>query len=177
MFRAVCASDHHTLEVVRQLGSGAIFNIQFTADLLGNLPVNFFVERLRFDRIIAMSLWPHFFAHPQGPTLVSNLAGHVGSGVTGHRQPRQCRGAQGPKVTRNMYRLCTGISQNHRYTDTFCYAVDCRLELALEVQRWARARSECLPGCPKIIVTPLLVGRTTAVVASFCPSVSLVCTL
>jgi len=33
-----------------------------------------------------------------------------------------------------------------RYTDTFCNAVDCRFELALEVQRWTRARSECLPG-------------------------------
>ena len=26
-----------------------------------------------------------------------------------------------------------------RYTDTFCNAVDCRFELALEVQRWAWA--------------------------------------
>jgi len=33
-----------------------------------------------------------------------------------------------------------------RYTDTFCNAVDCRSELALEVQRWTRARSECWPG-------------------------------
>jgi len=33
-----------------------------------------------------------------------------------------------------------------RYTDTFCNAVDCRFELALEVQRWTKARSECLPG-------------------------------
>jgi len=33
-----------------------------------------------------------------------------------------------------------------RYTDTFCNAVDCRFELVLEVQRWTRARSECLPG-------------------------------
>jgi len=33
-----------------------------------------------------------------------------------------------------------------RYTDTFCNAVNCRFELALEVQRWTRARSECLPG-------------------------------
>jgi len=29
------------------------------------------------------------------------------------------------------------------YTDTFCNAVDCRFELALEVQTWTRARSEC----------------------------------
>jgi len=33
-----------------------------------------------------------------------------------------------------------------RYTDTFSNAVECRFELALEVQRWTRARSECLPG-------------------------------
>ena len=32
------------------------------------------------------------------------------------------------------------------YTDTFRNAVDCRFERALEVQRWTRARSECLPG-------------------------------
>jgi len=44
-----------------------------------------------------------------------------------------------------------------RYTDTFCNAVDCGFELALEVQIWTRARSECLPGGrgAKIIVTPL----------------------
>jgi len=30
-----------------------------------------------------------------------------------------------------------------------------RFELALEVQRWTRAHSECLPGDPKIIVMPL----------------------
>jgi len=42
-----------------------------------------------------------------------------------------------------------------RYTDTFYNAV----ELALEVQRWTGARSECLPGGgPKIIVTPLSVA-------------------
>ena len=33
-----------------------------------------------------------------------------------------------------------------RYSYTFCNAIDCRFELALEVQRWTRARSECLPG-------------------------------
>jgi len=47
-----------------------------------------------------------------------------------------------------------------RYTDTFSNAVECRFELALEVQRWTRAGSECLPG-GGIIVTPLVrsVGR------------------
>ena len=57
-----------------------------------------------------------------------------------------------------------------RYTDTFCNAVDCRFELALEVQRWTRARSECLPGGPKIIVTPLIVTECTVVLMS-CRSV------
>jgi len=33
-----------------------------------------------------------------------------------------------------------------------------RFELALEVQRWTRARSECLPRGPKIIVMPLPAG-------------------
>ena len=36
------------------------------------------------------------------------------------------------------------------HTDTFCNAVDCRFELALEVQRWTRGRSECLPGAQKL---------------------------
>ena len=53
-----------------------------------------------------------------------------------------------------------------RYTDTFCNAVDCPFELALEVQRWTRARSECLPGVPKIIVTPL--GPTSRCKHSTC---------
>jgi len=53
---------------------------------------------------------------------------------------------------KTVIRLCTGKSHlvwRTRYTDTFCSAVDCRFELALEVQRWTRARSECLPGGPK----------------------------
>jgi len=41
---------------------GGIFNIHLTTHLSRNLPVNFF-NRLRFDRIIVMSLWPHFLAH------------------------------------------------------------------------------------------------------------------
>ena len=38
-----------------------IFNIHLTADL----------RRLRFDRIMVMSLWPHFLAHPVCPTAHS----------------------------------------------------------------------------------------------------------
>jgi len=123
----------------------------------------------------------------------------VGSGVTSHRQPRQCRGAQGPKTVKGsksdpnyvsrllldcvpvfhkiiisaylLYRsgpvdkcMCqcgdnvkvSLLVWRTRYTDTFCNAVDCRFELASEVRRWTRARSECLPGeGVKIIVTPL----------------------
>jgi len=40
---------------------GGILNNDFTADLPRNLPVKKSENRLRFDRIMAMSLWPHFF--------------------------------------------------------------------------------------------------------------------
>jgi len=43
---------------------GGMFNIHLTANLLRNLPMKNFVNRLRFDRIMVMSLWPHFLAHP-----------------------------------------------------------------------------------------------------------------
>ena len=39
-------------------------NVHLTANLLGNLPVNKVVNQLRFDIIMAMSLWPRFW-----PTL------------------------------------------------------------------------------------------------------------
>jgi len=67
------------------------------------------------------------------------------SRVTSHRQPRQCRGGQGPKTVKGaqsdpnyvslstiktVIRLCSGISQNHN---------PC-----------ARARSESLPGAQKL---------------------------
>ena len=38
---------------------------------------------------------------------------------------------------------------SRRYTDTFCKAVECLFEVALEVQRWTRARSECFRGVGK----------------------------
>ena len=50
------------------------------------------------------------------------------------------------------------------YTDTFCNAVDYRFKLALEVQRWTTARSECLPGAGKNYSTSrtsLLQGHLT----------------
>ena len=46
------------------------FNIYLTADLPSNLPVIFFLNRLRFDRIVVMSLWPRFF----GPPCIFSLA-------------------------------------------------------------------------------------------------------
>ena len=40
-----------------------IFNIHLIANVLRNVTVNFF-NRLRFDRIMVMSLWPRFFGPP-----------------------------------------------------------------------------------------------------------------
>jgi len=39
---------------------GGIFNMHLTANLPRNLPVKKLVNRLRFDRIMVMSLWPRF---------------------------------------------------------------------------------------------------------------------
>ena len=43
---------------------GGIFNAHLTANLPKNLPVKTVLNRLRFDRIMAMSLWPRFFGSP-----------------------------------------------------------------------------------------------------------------
>jgi len=43
---------------------GEIFNIRLSANLPGNLPVKKFINRLRIDRIMVMSLWSRFLAHP-----------------------------------------------------------------------------------------------------------------
>jgi len=42
----------------------ATFNIHLTANLPRNLPVKRILHRLRFDRIMVVSLCPRFFAHP-----------------------------------------------------------------------------------------------------------------
>jgi len=47
---------------------GEIFNIRLTANLLWNLSVKNFLNRLRFDRIMATSLWPRFW-----PTLYTTM--------------------------------------------------------------------------------------------------------
>jgi len=43
---------------------GWIFDIHLSADLQRNLPVKNFLNRLRIDRIMVMSLWPRLLAHP-----------------------------------------------------------------------------------------------------------------
>jgi len=43
---------------------GGIFNIRLTANLPRNLQVKNFVNLLRLDRIIVMSLWLRFFGPP-----------------------------------------------------------------------------------------------------------------
>jgi len=45
-------------------GSGGMFNIHLTANLRRNLPVKKIVNQLRFDRIMAVSLWSRFFGPP-----------------------------------------------------------------------------------------------------------------
>jgi len=41
-----------------------MFNIHLTTNLLRNFPVNKIANRLRFDGIMVMSLWPRFLANP-----------------------------------------------------------------------------------------------------------------
>ena len=43
---------------------GGIFDIHLTANLPGNLPAKNFLNRLKIDRIMVISLWPRFW-----PTL------------------------------------------------------------------------------------------------------------
>jgi len=48
---------------------GGLFNTHLTANLPGNLPVKKFLNRLRIDRIMVMSLWSRFLARSVGVTL------------------------------------------------------------------------------------------------------------
>ena len=74
--------------------------------------------------------------------------------------PGAQNGKGGPKwpelCIKTVIALCAGISQNHNPRLLTLPFRTGRFELALEVQRWTAARSEYLPGGPKIIVTPLL---------------------
>ena len=40
-----------------------VFNMHLTGNLPRNLPVKKFCKWLTFDRIVVLSLWPHFLAH------------------------------------------------------------------------------------------------------------------
>ena len=61
-----CFADINVLQgsVATYARCVGIFNTHLTANLSRNLPVKNFVNRLRFDRIMAMSLWPRFLADP-----------------------------------------------------------------------------------------------------------------
>jgi len=53
--------NYKTVYVATYLNRGGVFNNDFTANLPRNLPVKRFENRLKFDRIMATSFWPHFF--------------------------------------------------------------------------------------------------------------------
>jgi len=62
----VCFADINVSQgsVATYARCGGMVDINLTANLLRNLPVKKkFVNRLRFDRIMVMSLWPRFLAH------------------------------------------------------------------------------------------------------------------
>ena len=71
--------------------SCGIFNNHFTANLPSNLPVKKYCKFLRFDRIMTMSLWPHFLAHPvvkqRFYSRDNRLTGNRRASVTAHRWP------------------------------------------------------------------------------------------
>jgi len=46
-----------------------ILDIRLTANLSRNLPVKKILNRLRIDRIMVMSLWSRFLAHPSGVVI------------------------------------------------------------------------------------------------------------
>jgi len=59
-----CFADINVSHVETYARCGGIVNIHLTRNLQGNLTVKKNFNRFRFDRIFAMSLWPHFLAHP-----------------------------------------------------------------------------------------------------------------
>ena len=111
------------------------------------------------------------------------------SGVTSHRQARQCRGAQGPKTVKGaqsapelciktVTRMCTGISQNHYpclLTSPF------RTGRYLLFRRWTRTRSERLPGgknynyATDVRLSLKTIGSRWLVCSTFCMRFLLVC--
>ena len=51
-------------------GAVGCFYMHLTANLPRNLPVNFFLNRLRFDRIMVMSLWNYICFPVFGPPCI-----------------------------------------------------------------------------------------------------------
>jgi len=65
-----CSADTNVSQgsVATQARCGGIFNIRLTTNLPRNLAVKkIFLNRLRFDRITFVSVWPHFFGPPCTP--------------------------------------------------------------------------------------------------------------
>ena len=60
---AVCLPDAQG-SVATYARCGGIFNISLTANLQRNLQVKTFLNRLRFDRSMVISLWPRSFGPP-----------------------------------------------------------------------------------------------------------------
>jgi len=54
----------HNIMLATHAMCGGIFDIRLTANLLGNLPVKNFLNRLEIDRVTVMGLWLCFLAHP-----------------------------------------------------------------------------------------------------------------
>jgi len=74
--------NYKAVYVATYLKCGGVFNNDFTANLPRNLPVKKFENRLKFERIMATSLWHHFLAHPvrsegSAPQLAPDLSGHT----------------------------------------------------------------------------------------------------
>ena len=58
-------------------GCDEIFSQHFTVNLPRNLSVKKIVNQLRFDRIMATSLWPHFLGPPCIWVAVGKIAQNV----------------------------------------------------------------------------------------------------
>ena len=74
--------NYKAVYVATYLKCGGVFNNDFTANLPRNLPVKKFENRLKFERIMATSLWHHFLVHPvrsegSASQLAPDLSGHT----------------------------------------------------------------------------------------------------
>jgi len=72
-FLTLTFSQSSVATYARSVGN---FSNQFTANLPRNLPVKI-VNRIRFDKVIAMSLWPHFFGLPCMNVVIGRIDCHL----------------------------------------------------------------------------------------------------